>query len=280
MFLSVANYSFEVLPLEATLMVCKSLGFKHVVIAGFHERGNCSFEPADVAANPQQQADKLNTLLDKYDLKVPDFFAQFGAAPALHSLNDPDDSVRSRNFELLRGAAHFTKLIGSPGMTILPGVDQIGFSQAENLKRSIESLKRAVDIAAGFDVEVRFEPHMGSVTDTPELALQVVEAVPGLKVALDLAHFVLQYIALERAFALVPYTGHVHIRAAAPGKLQTAYEENKIDFVELINRLKAVNYSGALTFEYVCADWFGVNRNDTLYETMASKQALEKYVSV
>ena len=63
MRLAVANYSFEVLPLEATLMVCKSLGFKAVDIAGFHDRGHCSFEPEAIAANPQQQADILKTLV-------------------------------------------------------------------------------------------------------------------------------------------------------------------------------------------------------------------------
>ena len=280
MRLAVANYSFEVLPLEATLMVCKSLGFNAVDIAGFHDRGHCSFEPEAVAANPQQQADILKPLLEKYELTVSDFFPQFGVAPHLHSLNDLDPTIRERNVYLLRGAAQFCKLIGSPSMTILPGVDHPYIPLAQNLKQSAESLRKAVDIAGEYGVEAQFEPHMGSVADTPELAMELIEAVPGLKVTLDLAHFVLQYISIDRIYALVPHTGHVHIRAADPGKLQTAYEENKIDFVDLINRLKAVNYQGALTMEYVCAEWFGVNRNDTLYETMVTKQALEKVVGV
>ncbi len=267
MRLSIASYSFEVLPLEATLMISQSLGFDAVDIAGFHARGRASFEPAAVAADPQAQADILLPLLDQYQLDVVDFFPQFGAAPALHSLNDPDADVRARNLEYMRGAARFCHLIGSPGMTILPGIDHTARKQAENLAVSIEYLRRAVDIAGEQNVEVRFEPHMGSLTDTPELALEVVDAVPGLKVTLDIAHFMLQYIPLERVYTLIPHTGHVHVRQAQPGKLQVAHDEGAIDFIDLIARLQAVDYSGALTVEYVCADWFGVNRNDTLYES-------------
>jgi sugar phosphate isomerase/epimerase len=277
MRLSVANFSFEVLPLEATLMVASALGYRSVDIAGFYQRGKCSFEPQDVAADPQKQADILNPLLEKHNLSVTDFFPQFGLAPSLHSLNDPDAAVREENMRLVRGAAQFCKLIGAPGMTILPGVDHTSRTLADNLAISAEYLRRAVAIAGEYGVEVRFEPHMGAVADTPELALGLVNAVPGLKVTLDLAHFALQYIPVERALALVPYTGHVHVRQAKMGKLQVAYEEGTLDFPDLIARLRAVGYQGALTVEYVCADWFEVNRNDTLHESAVALEQLRPY---
>ncbi len=278
MKLAVGNWSFEVLPLEATLMVCKSLGFDSVGISGFHNRGRCSFEPADVLANPQKQADILNALLDKYQLKVIDFFPQFGIAPSIHSLNDMDASIRERNMEYVRGAAQFCKLIGSPGMTILPGVDQLERPLADNLAVSAEYLAKAVAIAGEYGIEVRFEPHMGSVADTPELALQLVNAVPGLKVTLDFAHFLLQYIPMERIYSLIPHTGHIHVRQARFGKLQVAHAEGMIDYADVIKRLKAVGYTGALTCEYVCADWFEVNRNDTLYETSVAREMLLPHI--
>ncbi len=278
MKLAVGNWSFEVLPLEASLMVCKSLGFEAVDIAGFHERGVCSIQPTDILDNPQKQADVLRPLLDKYQLTVTDYFTQFGVAPAVHSLNDMDKAIRERNMELVRAAAQFCKLIGSPGMTILPGVDQLKRSLSDNLAVSAEYLRQAVAIAGEYGVEVRFEPHMGSVADTPELALQLVEAVPGLKVTLDIAHFLLQYIPVERIYNLIPHTGHVHVRQARFGKLQVAHSEGMIDYPNVISRLRSVGYTGALTCEYVCADWFEVNRNDTLYETSVARQMLLPYI--
>ncbi|MCK6579398.1 MAG: sugar phosphate isomerase/epimerase [Anaerolineae bacterium] len=277
MRLSVANYSFEVLPLEATLMVCHSLGFHTVDIAGFYQRGKCSFQPESVAADPQGQADILTPLLAKYGLGVSDFFPQFGAAPSLHSLNDPDSAVREENLRYVRGAAQFCKLIGAPGMTILPGVDHLSRALADNLIVSVDYLRQAVDIAGEYGVEVRFEPHMGSVADTPELALYLVEQVPGLRVTLDIAHFMLQYIPMERVYPLLPVTGHVHVRQARPGKLQVAHAEGVIDFPDVIARLKADGYGGAFTVEYVCADWFEVNRNDTLYESAVALEQLAPY---
>jgi sugar phosphate isomerase/epimerase len=277
MRLSVASFSFEVLPLEATLMVSRSLGYTSVDIAGFHGRGNRSFQPHDVAADPQKQADILNPLLQKYGLSVTDFFPQFGTAPSVHSLNDPDPAVREENMRFVRGAAQFCKLVGAPGMTILPGIDHTARTLAENLAVSVDYLRRAVDIAGEYGVAVRFEPHMGAVADTPELALELVNAVPGLKVTLDLTHFVLQYISVERALALVPHTGHVHVRQAKMGKLQVAHDEGTLDFPDLIARLKAVGYTGALTVEYVCADWFEANRLDTMYESSVALERLRPY---
>jgi len=280
MRLTVANFSFEILPLEGTLSVAHALGFKGVDIAGFHARGNCSFEPEAVAADPQKQADTLLPLLEKYGLFVSDYFTQFGAAPRLHSLNDPDPAVRKRNLSLLRGAARFARLIGSPGVTILPGIDHPSQTNAENIAISAEVLRHAVQIAGEQGIELRFEPHMGSIADAPELAVQLVEAAPGAKITFDISHFMLQYIPLERIYTMIPHVGHVHVRQARPGRMQVAFDEGAIDFVEVIHRLEAAGYTGDLTIEYVCENWFGLNRNDTLYETSVTKRALEPYVGL
>lgn len=53
---------------------------------------------------------------------------------------------------------------------------------------------------------------MGSVAPTPELGIRLVqEFAPKYKIVLDCSHFTLQYISMERIYACIPYTGHVHI---------------------------------------------------------------------
>lgn len=278
MRLTVTNHSFEILPLEGTLALAHHMGFKGVDIAGFHNRGRCSFEPEAVLADPQGEADKLKALLDKYELDAVDFFPQYGSHPGESSINDPDPAVREKDEAYIRGSAQFCKAAGIPGFTILPGVDHLGRAHAENLEASGKALKRATEIAAEYDVQLRFEPHMGSVADTPELALQLVEMAPDAKITLDYAHFTLQYIPEERIHALIPHAGHFHLRPARFGKLQTAWDEGTIDFVNIINRMKAAGYDGALSIEYVYADWFDINRNDTLAETIITKEALQDHV--
>jgi sugar phosphate isomerase/epimerase len=275
MRLAVSGHSFEVLPLDGVLAIAKSLDFKAIDISGFHNRGNIGFEPEDIAADVQGQADILNRGLDTYELDCIDFFPQFGASPDQHSLNDPDPAVRARTLELIRACAEFCKLTNTPGMTILPGVDHLGHTLSDNLKRSGEGIKQAVDIAAEYDVELRFEPHMSSVTDTPELAIELIETyAPGAKVTLDYSHFFLQYIPEDRVHQLIPYTGHVHVRSTKFGQLQSRHAENEVNWAEVVRRLKAVNYANALSIEYVRMDWFGCNNVDTLYETVATKEDL------
>lgn len=278
MRLTVTNHSFEILPLEGTLALAHHMGFKGVDIAGFHNRGRCSFEPEAILRDPQGQADILKSLLDKYELDAVDFFPQYGSHPGENSINDPDDAIRAKDEQYIRGSAQFCKAVGIPGFTILPGVDHLGRSLAENLEASGKALKRASEIAGEYGVELRFEPHMGSVAYTPELALQLIDMASDAKVTLDYAHFTLQYIPEDRIHTLIPHTGHFHIRQARFGKLQTAWEEGTIDFVDIINRLKAVNYQGAMSIEYVYADWFDINRNDTISETVITKEALQDHV--
>ncbi|MSP13050.1 MAG: sugar phosphate isomerase/epimerase [Chloroflexi bacterium] len=280
MRLTVATYSFEALPLEGTLAIARSMGFKGVDIAGFHQRGRCSYEPDEAGAHPQETAAALKPLLEQYGLEPVDFFPQFGASPAERSLNDPDPEVRRQNLATFRGLVRFCQLAGIPGMTVLPGVDHTSRSLEANLDASAAALRQFVDIAGEGGLGLCFEPHMGSVTDTPELALALVERVPGLKVTLDYSHFLLQYIPVERVHALIPFTGHFHIRPARPGKLQTRHIDGTLDWPDIIRRLQAAGYQGCMSVEYVYAEWYDMTNLDTLTETVVTKEALEPYISV
>jgi len=279
MHLTASAYSFEVLPLEACLSIVKHMGFTSVDLSGFHARGRASIEPEAITADPQRHADHMKALLEHYELHCGDFFPQFGTSPDQHSLNDPNPAIREKNQALIRGCAEFCKLLGIPGMTILPGVDHLSRKHEENLEVSGAELQRAAEIAGEYGVEIRFEPHMGSVAPTPELAIRLVqEFAPDAKITLDCSHFILQYISMDRIYACIPYTGHVHIRPAREGKLQTRYVENTIPWTTVIDHLKHVNYQGALSIEYVCASWFDLDQCDTLYETWVTKEALQSFV--
>jgi sugar phosphate isomerase/epimerase len=279
MRLTVSGHSFEVMPLEGVLAIARHMGFKGVDISGFHARGNIGFEPEDILADTQGQADRLNKALELYELDCVDFFPQFGASPDQHSLNDLDTTVQKHTLKLIEACAKFCQLTNTPGMTILPGVDYPARVHEENLKISGENLKRATEIAGEHGVEVRFEPHVGSVTHTPELAVRLVEDfAPAAKITLDYSHFVQQYIPEERIHSLIPHTGHVHIRPAAPGQLQTAHADGTIDWFDVIDRLKGADYAACLSVEYVYQDWYGMMNVDTLVETINTKNALQTAV--
>lgn len=279
MRLTVSGHAFEIMPLEGVLAICHHMGFKGVDISGFHNRGRVGFEPEDILADPQAQADRLTQAIAPYDMDVVDFFPQFGVSPDHRSLNDPDPAVSEKSLTLVRACADFCQRVGIPGMTILPGVDHTSRTHEENLKIAGQNMRRATEIAAEYGVEIRFEPHMGSVTHTPELAVRLVEEfAPQAKITVDYSHFILQYIPEERCHVMLPYAGHVHIRPARPGKMQTSHAEGTIDFPDMIRRLKDLNYQAALSVEYVCQEWFDGNQIDTLHETVVTKEALQDLV--
>jgi sugar phosphate isomerase/epimerase len=156
-------------------------------------------------------------------------------------------------------------------------MEHSGNAFEKDLDTAAETLRAIEKITAQAGVTLCFEPHMQSITNTPEKALALVERVPGLKIALDYAHFVLQYIEIEQIHTLIPHTGYFHLRPARPGKLQTRHAEGTIDFVDISKRLAAANYTGEIAIEYVCAPWFDANQLDTLTETFTTKQALDPY---
>ncbi len=280
MNLSVSAWSFEALPIEGALAVCHFLGFKSVALAGFRNRGESSYDPDVVAADPRHAADHLLPLLEKYVLRPVDFFVQFENNFIDRAINHPDQAVRQKNIDAFREIVRFCQLTHIPNITLLPGMEHLGLTREQNLETAADVFRTLLDIAQPAGITVCFEPHMQSLTDTPERALELLSRVPGLQVALDYSHFVLQYVELERIHALIPHTGIVHIRQARFGKLQTRHAEGTIDFVDIASRLKAVNYTGSLALEYVCAPWFDVNQVDTLTETLTTKRALEAYIPV
>lgn len=280
MRLTVSNHAFEYLDLEGTLALTKAMGFKGVDIAGFHNRGRCSLEPDEVAADPRSHADRLNRLLDQYELEAVDFFPQFGASLDERAFNSPDPAVRQQNQTAFQGIITFCKLVGIPGFTISPGMHHPDRSYNENLDTTAEALNALTDIAGEQNIAVRFEPHVMSVVDTPERALALLERTPQATVTLDYSHFTLQYIPDERIHPLLAHTDHFHIRPARPGKLQSRLDENTIDFVDIVNRLKALNYQRCLSVEFVCMTWYDCNQVDCLTETIFVKDLLQDHVPV
>jgi sugar phosphate isomerase/epimerase len=280
MRLTVSNYSFEAVPLEATLAICKALGFKAVDISCFSNRGQASYEPDEVGANPQKFADHMNGLLDKYELEGANFFPQLASNFETRSLNNPDPAIRERNVATFRGIVEFCTLTHMHSVTVLPGFDHPQKPLQENLDLAAEMMRLYVDIAGEQGVHLCFEPHVGSVTQTPELARWLADSAPGATVALDYSHFLVQYIPMERIHILLPVTGHFHIRQAKPGRLQTRFHEGTIDFVDIMNRLKAVGFDGDMLIEFVSSEWYNMHDIDILSETAAAKRALEPYIPV
>ncbi len=118
------------------------------------------------------------------------------------------------------------------------------------------------------------EPHIGSLIDKPERALDLVKRVPGLGFTLDYAHFTRARISDARIEPLAKFATHLHVRAARPGRLQSALKENTIDFPRVLAALHKHKFTGWIALEYVWMDWEHCNEVDVISEAMLLRDQL------
>lgn len=91
----------------------------------------------------------------------------------------------------------------------------------------------------------RMEPWPGSVVGSNEQVLAFLEAVPGLRLNLDVAHVVAWG---GDPLELLPFADHVQLRQASQGETQRL--EGDVDIPGVLARLKALDYRGRLSVEY------------------------------
>ena len=92
---------------------------------------------------------------------------------------------------------------------------------------------------------VRLEPWHGSVTSSNESVLALLEAVPGLRLNLDVGHVVGWG---GDPIELVSFADHVQLRQAKPGQAQSL--EGDVDVAAILRALEAADYRGLISIEY------------------------------
>lgn len=256
-------------PLEEAVGTIARMGFRNIDLgSGAH------LDLETAAAHPGTEARRLREVLRDFNLSLTDLYLN------LPYINDPDPEKRAEQIDLFERLLPFALALGTPGITISPGILHDD-GQEHSLARAIPSLLRLVQAAVDSDLRISFEPHMDSAVTTPADVLLLVEAVPGLSLTLDYAHFIVQGIQLKDIKPLLPHAAHVHIRQAVKGRLQTAFAQGRIDLKVMMQDLHEADFHGTVTVEYMTSTgWHGtmpvsigletVKTRDTLRELRAS----------
>ena len=265
---SCSEYSFPSIPGQfERISLVRLLGFESVDVALFLADG------ADLAANPTATAANIRTALKINELMSGDLFMAIGATFEDMAPNQRDAQLRQRGRLEFGAAVRVASDVGIAGLTILPGV-----TWAEDPETSwsvcVDELAWRVEEASTLGLEVRIEPHVGSIVPTPERVIQLCAEVPGLRLTLDLSHFELQNVGLDRVLTLVPLAGHLHIRAAKPGAIQVRWRDNETNFAALLESLRSVRYQGGFCVEYVPMERWRCDELDVVTEALATRAAL------
>ena len=252
------NRSFE----EAVATIAR-LGFRNIDLGtGPH------IDLVQAAQNAKSFAETINRTLSDVDLKLTDFYLM------LPYINAPEAERRERQLRLFESLIPFAETINAPGLTVSPGI-QHPDGAAHSFARVIPALQRMIDLTENTDLRVSFELHMDSSITKPEQAQLLMKAVPGLSLTLDITHLVVQDIEWDVIKSLLEFTAHLHVRQAAPGKLQTAFDDGVVDMRQLIEDLIAADYHGVVTVEYMTTfGWHGTAEVDIPYEIVRTRDAL------
>ena len=272
------SWSWPLLSFEDVIRVMRVLGFSAIDVGAF--AGFVHFEPAELAGDPRGAAARMADIARRHDVVFPDLFVAFGPTLSVNALNAPELDIRDDNAATFRRIVEFCAEAGIPGITLCPGVQHAGVSRAAALDLATQELGRLFELGRAAGLRVSFEPHLESITESPEEALSVVKNVPGLTLTLDYSHFIAQGYAAEAVEPLLPYAGHVHLRQAKPGTLQARDDDGAIDFDAVLGRLAAHGYTRWIAFEYEWNEWHGNNRVDVLSETLALKRRLARFDAV
>lgn len=257
-------WAYNNLPLEEAMGTIARLGFRYIDLgSGPHLDVNRA------AAHPDTEAAAICQLLDQFGLTLTDLYL------LLPYINAPDPAQREAQLSLFERLVPFAVALGTPGITVSPGIVQKEDGPEHSLARSIPALLRMIQAAEDTDLRIAFEPHMDSVAQKPKQALLLLEAVPGLSVTLDYAHFACQGIVRREIEPLMEHVAHVQIRQAKRNVLQTAYGDGTINLQQLLQDLYDAEYRGALCVEYMTTfGWHGMKKVSISTEVVRTRDAL------
>ena len=269
MRLGLTSWSLRACSTAEAVAIARALGFAGLDLGYFY---GPALSKAAILADPEAAAREVRAL----GIAVPNFYHLFGDTLAGRNLADPKSL--DRNAEDFAKVARFCEVAGIASVFVLPGVCNPGQSRAQALDASAASLATLLPLARRAGVTLTVEPHVHSYLESPDLVLDLIGRVPGLKLTLDYAHFTCLGQTQDRIDALAPHAAHVHVRQARPGALQTKLAQGTINMPAMLGTLRDAGYDGWLALEWVHQDYMDTLHDDVLTETIACRDLLRDWL--
>ncbi len=264
------TWGFNDLTLPEALGSIARMGFRYVDIGS-----GTNLNALRAAANPSKAAAEINGDLKTFNLNISDLYLM------LPRISLADEEKRQKELDLFTSLLPFATALETPGITLSPGLVHAADTDPDAEDRTIAALRQMVQQAKEAGLRVSIEPHLDSMATTPDTALKLVGAVPGLEITLDWAHMICQGFAAGDILTLMPHTRHVQVRQAARNKLQTSTDKGKLDPAQIMRDLEMAGYKGVVCVEYMnTPGWHGMETVNTLVESAHLRDQLRAARSV
>lgn len=220
------------------------LGFAAFDLDAFENWQHVS--PSRLADDEANGADRLVETISASALTVSSFNCGMS-----RSLADPDADAFAQYKREFLALLDLASRVSCPNLTVQPGGPREGYDDDTLRELVATRLSELSRHASQRGITVGVEAHHGSLLERPEAAVELIGRLwPAVGLTYDPSHFVIQEIPLQDTEPLLDHTVHVHVRNAAPGKMQETMEDGVVDFAWLVGALEARGYDAALAIEY------------------------------
>src|SRR5262245_3429178 len=202
MRLACADYTCPLLPHDAALDLIAALGFEGVDIGLFENRSH--LWPSIEFQQLRKNAGTLRGKLADRGLVAADTFLQVDSDIVPFAINRPEAERRAKARDWFLRSLEYANELGCHHLTALPGVPIEGEPRDRWYERACDELRWRVEQSRKSNIVYGIEAHVGSIVPSPEEALALLKAVPGLTLSLDYTHFARAGIPDRRAEPLIP----------------------------------------------------------------------------
>jgi sugar phosphate isomerase/epimerase len=122
-------------------------------------------------------------------------------------------------------------------------------SNRSGVDAEIARLRELVHLVETEGLVLTVATRAGTLTETPALAVELCERVPGLGLTLDPSHFINGPHQGAPFDEVYPHVRHVHLRDSgkAPGKFQVRVGQGEVEYGRIISQLERCRYDRLLT---------------------------------
>lgn len=251
--ISCSSLAFSDLKWDEALREIRKLGFRYADLAMFE--GWCHVSPSRLE-DPEGHGGAIAKACAEIEVEPICIHASFAPDPekrgAFPGLTSPDAAARKLVLEHFDRVARCARGAGVPLVNVQPGRFIAGRPREECLRSAIDLLRPMQEAAAKRGLVLSFENHTGSIGERPEDALQLIEAVPGLKIDYDFSHVVACAIPVEKTAPLLRHAVHCGIRNAREKGFNEPVRDGKLDYDlgAFLDALRAAKADAFVSIEY------------------------------
>jgi sugar phosphate isomerase/epimerase len=227
-YVACSTLCFARYPLDRALRVIGELEFSKVDVA-LHEAGP-HLRPSEVAQDVTLAAQRI----------------RIGPSLTPAAFNLEIEAANPAEFERqLKAICHLARL-STVSVLTLPAAPAGSGIDAE-IKR-LTGLTRMVE-AQGLTLTV--ETRMATLTESPDVAVELCQRVPGLGLTLDPSHYLAGPHQGKNFDQVYPHVRHVHLRdtGRSPEQFQVRVGQGEVEYGRIISQLARYNYNRLLTVE-------------------------------